>query len=460
MAPPSYDVFISYQRRDRQRAGRVRRWLQTLGWSVYWDGLFPAGENYQDHLKPALEHSRCILVLWTPHSVKSEFVADEASYGLRREVLVSVVVGEVELPDFARGVQYITWPRWGNPSPRALTELVEAIARKHGEAAPSLGTPRLPRTTWSATRIVSAAWVALAIAATVAAAALVGANLQRARPSHTDALVAVVEPVAPVPAALEPQAIDAGRERLVDKSDPASGTAVAGLAPSATKRGGSHCPTSAIEQARALAQQALIDGRQADAERELARACDCNDALGCFRLGKLLHHGDGTQGWDHPRALEAYRRACELGHGGACEGAGRLYLDHQVGSVDPSVMVKLFRRGCEQGAGDACAQVGLFYTQGFGPGFDAAQAHAYYARACELRSGQGCLLLAGDTKESDPKLATELFEKACELNNADGCHQAGQRQKAAPGADAASKAARLLGRACELGRSVDCQEGG
>src|SRR5574339_574712 len=77
------DIFISYANEDRDRAAQLAALLEREGWSVWWDRRIPAGRTWRSVLEDALDESRCMIVLWSEHSVNSPWVAEEAEEARR-----------------------------------------------------------------------------------------------------------------------------------------------------------------------------------------------------------------------------------------------------------------------------------------------------------------------------------------------------------------------------------------
>src|SRR5688572_26540439 len=92
------DIFISYAREDRPLADRLAHALEAEGRSVWWDREILAGHDFADVIAGELARARCVLVIWSPASIGSHWVRDEAREGLERKALVPVLVGEVEPP--------------------------------------------------------------------------------------------------------------------------------------------------------------------------------------------------------------------------------------------------------------------------------------------------------------------------------------------------------------------------
>ena len=86
------DVFISYAREDRDRARLLADALQDRGWSVWWDRKIVAGEAFDQTIEQQLETAGSVVVLWSAHSIGSEWVRNEAGLASEREVLVPALI--------------------------------------------------------------------------------------------------------------------------------------------------------------------------------------------------------------------------------------------------------------------------------------------------------------------------------------------------------------------------------
>lgn len=108
------DIFISYARADRERAQALASALGREGWSVWWDRDIPPGRTFDDVIEEALGAAKCVIVLWSADSVRSEWVKNEASDAAHRRILVPVLVEQVTPPLEFRRIQSAALLDWAN----------------------------------------------------------------------------------------------------------------------------------------------------------------------------------------------------------------------------------------------------------------------------------------------------------------------------------------------------------
>ena len=129
------DVFISYAAEDRERAARLAAALGERGWSVWWDRKIIAGQAFDQAIERELEGAKCVVVLWSKHSIASEWVKNEAAAAAERNVLVPAAIDGVKLPlEFRRrqAADLIDWK--GEPLHAGFQALCEGIANTIGES--------------------------------------------------------------------------------------------------------------------------------------------------------------------------------------------------------------------------------------------------------------------------------------------------------------------------------------
>ena len=129
------DVFMSYAREDRLRAEILARALELNGWSVWWDRTIPLGKSFDRVIEEAIESSKCLVVLWSTASVISDWVKTEAAEGMRRGVLVPVLIEGVTIPLEFRRIQAANLCEWSPAAPNPeFDRVIEAVTMHVGAA--------------------------------------------------------------------------------------------------------------------------------------------------------------------------------------------------------------------------------------------------------------------------------------------------------------------------------------
>jgi ribosomal protein L7/L12 len=143
------DVFLSYASEDLNRAREVARALESAGWSVWWDRTLRAGQVWSNVIEHELNAAKCVVVLWSPRSVRANFVLEEAHEALARNVLVPVALEEnVKPPLGFRRLHFVNLAGWSSepehPEFDALLHSIETHAPRAPASQPrkSRGIPR------------------------------------------------------------------------------------------------------------------------------------------------------------------------------------------------------------------------------------------------------------------------------------------------------------------------------
>lgn len=127
-------VFLSYAREDRECAEILARALTNHGWSVWWDRLIDVGGRFSAVIERELSQAKCVIVLWSRHSVQSDWVQSEASDANQREILVPVRIEDVRLPLEFRRLQTADLCDWrkgfDSPEFKSCLVSVEKLVRK------------------------------------------------------------------------------------------------------------------------------------------------------------------------------------------------------------------------------------------------------------------------------------------------------------------------------------------
>lgn len=138
-------VFISYAHEDESTARRLAESLARQGHSVFWARHIAPGTTWEDTIERELHGARCVLVLWSKQSVRSQWVKTEAGEAADRGVLVPVLIEEAELPLQFKHIQTANLVGWdedeGHPEWQSVLEAVRKLTAGSavGTVAP---TPR------------------------------------------------------------------------------------------------------------------------------------------------------------------------------------------------------------------------------------------------------------------------------------------------------------------------------
>jgi len=151
------DVVLSYARENRQQAESLAHALEHAGWSVWWDRAILPGTSFEQVIEAELSAARCVVVLWSAAARQSNWVRDEASLALSRDVLVSALLDDSKLPLGFRQQQTVSLAHWsGSTADPAFTLLTQGIAKvvagggqPAGPRAPVAAGSTASRTQWT-----------------------------------------------------------------------------------------------------------------------------------------------------------------------------------------------------------------------------------------------------------------------------------------------------------------------
>ncbi|HVO78393.1 MAG TPA: toll/interleukin-1 receptor domain-containing protein [Candidatus Bathyarchaeia archaeon] len=130
------DIVISYKREEQETARALADALRASGWTVWWDPKLRAGEHFDDAIEQAIRDAKCVIVLWSRLSTKSEYVRDEANFAKELGKLVPVAINRAELPMRFRGLHTLQMQDWdGSREADGFRSLVEQLHSKIGAGA-------------------------------------------------------------------------------------------------------------------------------------------------------------------------------------------------------------------------------------------------------------------------------------------------------------------------------------
>ncbi len=120
------DVFLSYAAEDRDRVAPLVDFLESRGWSVWWDRSLRPGETWPEVIERELNRARCIVVAWSQRSVVSPWVRLEANRARERRNIVPVLLDAVAVP--AEFATFQSFDMCGTPTESALGQLGDGVA--------------------------------------------------------------------------------------------------------------------------------------------------------------------------------------------------------------------------------------------------------------------------------------------------------------------------------------------
>ena len=129
--PKPATLFLSYSRADRARAERLADTLVNAGYTVWWDALIEGGAQFASSITEALDAADVVIVLWSKHSVDSDWVRDEAAQGRDRHRLVPLTLDGIRAPLGFRQYQVIDLSHWrgkaDGPEIAAIHRAIETV---------------------------------------------------------------------------------------------------------------------------------------------------------------------------------------------------------------------------------------------------------------------------------------------------------------------------------------------
>jgi TPR repeat protein len=214
-------------------------------------------------------------------------------------------------------------------------------------------------------------------------------------------------------------------------------------------------PTHAREQKDAVDLRARL---------EIERAClDSEPGEACYEAGRCFYFGRNAFPRDPVRAVEAYRRGCNLADSRACNNLGDALAYGDGVERDVTRSAAMFEKACRLGEALGCANLGHMFERGEGVVRDRGRARDLYRAACASGEVYGCLheemMVAVDAGVSkDPQRALGYWQRACVAADARACAFVGVMYE--DGADdrtrETSKSLDAMSRGCRLGNAHAC----
>lgn len=79
-------------------AERLATALAAHRWVVWWDTSIDLGEAFRSAISRQLNQAKCVIVIWSRHSVESRWVWEEADSAAKRSVLVPLRIDDAAVP--------------------------------------------------------------------------------------------------------------------------------------------------------------------------------------------------------------------------------------------------------------------------------------------------------------------------------------------------------------------------
>jgi sulfur transfer protein SufE len=121
---PMSDVFISYSKKDHEKAKILENVIEHRGWSAFYDREIEGGQEWDEVIETELMEAGVVVVLWSQHSVSSKWVRAEAAAS--EDKVVPVLLEEADIPLRFRLVQAIDLTDWDGGTEH---EGIEALFR-------------------------------------------------------------------------------------------------------------------------------------------------------------------------------------------------------------------------------------------------------------------------------------------------------------------------------------------
>jgi hypothetical protein len=93
------DVFISYSKAHADITRSLAKDIEAQGLSVWWDTEMVQGESFRRRILEEIKAAKAVVVVWTPESIRSDYVHSEAERGRIAGKLIQLKTADVEPHD-------------------------------------------------------------------------------------------------------------------------------------------------------------------------------------------------------------------------------------------------------------------------------------------------------------------------------------------------------------------------
>lgn len=407
------DIFISYASEDRERTKQLAEALGRHGWTIWWDRKIPFGKSFDQVIEQQISESRCLIVLWSTHSVASDWVKNEAREGKARGVLIPVLIEETRTPLEFRHIQTANLVGWDPATlhpefDELLRELERLLGRpmqrQQGSVQPAPSSPSEAEPTISETppSVSASVQEPLPGAATT-------------RPLDTPETVVPVESTA-VPECTASE-LSGGWADVTSETarDPAKEEKRI-----VKKRRFLRVLVAAIFAAVAFLVVFITPWEQPAEQREVSSAPSAPVAASADQRRRAEDlYQRGLKSEDNTQKAKLFRESAELGHRDAQSGLGGMYFFGQGVAQDYAEALKWHRQAAEQGDASSQNNLGIIYSKGLGVPKNGAEAVKWFRKAAEMgypsaQSNLGVIYADGRGVPRDDAEAVKWFRKAAE----------------------------------------------
>lgn len=96
-------VFVSYAREDLRLVAPLVTRLRNRRVPIIWDQDFLPGDDFEAKIRSSIEGAAVVTVVWSPISIKSGFVRDEARLAYQHNKLAPVATDDLNMSDIPLG---------------------------------------------------------------------------------------------------------------------------------------------------------------------------------------------------------------------------------------------------------------------------------------------------------------------------------------------------------------------
>jgi TIR domain len=98
----SADVFISYSKARPRVTKQLSAFLESEGFSVWWDTELKPNQVFSREIDARLNAAKAVIIIWTPHSIESDWVRAEAEHARRQHKLINTRTPNVKPEDIPK----------------------------------------------------------------------------------------------------------------------------------------------------------------------------------------------------------------------------------------------------------------------------------------------------------------------------------------------------------------------